>query len=297
MTGRWWRPWSRVLLASLVCLGHAVPEASAQVTGAPAPGYRVTPGATASAVPAPLREIGFDQNLDRQLPLDLPFRDEDGRVVPLRQYFGSRPVVVAFVYYSCPMLCSQVLSSLTNTLRTLTLEPGRDFDVVAISFDPRETAAIAAAKKAEYVARYGRPSTAAGWHFLTAEQSSIGPVTQAAGFRYAWDEATSQFAHPAGVIVVTPDGRPARYLFGVEYGPRDLRLALVEASTGKIGSAVDALLLYCYHYDPMTGRYGLVIMRILRIAGLGTVVALAAFIALAVVRERRRQTPRTFRTS
>ena len=257
----------------------------AQVTGAPTPGYRVPPGTTASAVPAPLREIGFDQNLNQQIPLDVQFRDETGRTVPLRTYFGAKPVVLAFVYYSCPMLCSQVLSSLTNTLRTLSLEPARDFEIVVISFDPRETPELAANKKAESLARYGRAE--AGWHFLTGDEASIRQATQAAGFRYVWDESTEQFAHPAGIIVLTPDGRPARYLFGVEYGPRDLRLALVEASSGQVGSAVDSLLLYCYHYDPMTGRYGLVIMRVLRIAGVGTVLALGIFIIAAVRRERR----------
>jgi protein SCO1/2 len=261
--------------------------AAAQIAGAPTPGYRVAPGTTASTVPAPLREIGFDQNLNQPIPLDVQFRDETGRTVPLRTYFGAKPVVLAFVYYSCPMLCSQVLSSLTNTLRTLSLAPAHDFEIVVISFDPRETPGLAAGRKAEYLARYDRPGAEAGWHFLTGDQASIRPVTQAAGFRYAWDEATEQFAHPAGVIVVTPDGRPARYLFGVEYGPRDLRLALVEASSGKVGSAVDSLLLYCYHYDPMTGRYGLVIMRLLRIAGIGTVLALGIFIIAAVRRERR----------
>jgi protein SCO1/2 len=286
---------SRVLavwVVCVMCLVSSAPNVQAQVAGAPAPGYRMAPGASASSVPAPLREIGFDRNLDRQVPLDLPFRDEADRLVPLRHFFGGKPVVLAFVYYSCPMLCSQVLASLTNTLRTLSLEPGRDFEVVAISFDPRETPAIAAAKKAEYVARYGRPSAEDGWHFLTADEASIGPVTRAAGFRYAWDEQTKQFAHPAGVIVLTPNGRPARYLFGVEYGPRDLRLALVEASTAA-SDRVDALLLYCYHYDPMTGRCSLVVMRLLRIAGLGTVLALAAFITIAVKRERRRQATST----
>jgi protein SCO1/2 len=271
---------------SFVSFVFSVP-ARAQVTGAPTPGYRVAPRTTASSVPAPLREIGFDQHLNQQIPLDVRFRDETGRTVPLRTYFGAKPVVLAFVYYSCPMLCSQVLGSLTNTLRTLSLEPARDFEMVVISFDPRETPGLAAGKKAEYLARYGRPEAEAGWHFLTGDETSIRQATQAAGFRYVWDESTKQFAHPAGIIVVTPDGRPARYLFGVEYGPRDLRLALVEASSGQVGSAVDALLLYCYHYDPMTGRYGLVIMRLLRIAGVGTVLALGLFIITAVRRERR----------
>jgi protein SCO1/2 len=168
----------------------------------------------------------------------------------------------------------------------LALDAGTDFELVMVSFDPRETPALAAAKKAEYLRRYDRPGAAGGWHFLTGSQPSIDRVTSAAGFRYTWDEPTKQFAHPAGIVVATPEGRLARYLFGLDYGPRDLRLALVEASEGRIGSAVDTALLYCYHYDPMTGRYGFVVMRALRIAGAATVLALGAFILLMVRRER-----------
>jgi protein SCO1/2 len=262
--------------------------AHAQITGAPAAGYRPQPGVPAAAVPAPLREIGFDQHLDSPVPLSLGFLDESGRRVELREYFGDRPVVLAFVYYACPMLCTQVLSSLTRTLRTLALRPGTDFEVVILSIDPREQPTLAAAKKAAYLSQYGRPTAAAGWHFLTGEDPAIGQLAAAAGFRYVWDDATQQFAHPTGVIVLTPDGRPARYLFGVEYGPRDLRLALVEASEGRVGSPVDSLLLYCYHYDPMTGRYGVAIMRVLRIAGSATVLALLGFLFIAVRREGQR---------
>jgi protein SCO1/2 len=243
----------------------------------------------AAAVPAPLREIGFDQHLDRPVPLSLDFIDESGRRVELREYFHDKPVVLAFVYYACPMLCTQVLTSLTRTLRTLALAPGTDFEVVILSIDSREQPTLAAAKKAEYLAQYGRPATSGGWHFLTGEEPAIQRLASAAGFRYVWDEETQQFAHPTGVIVLTPDGRPARYLFGVEYGPRDIRLALVEASEGRVGSPVDSLLLYCYHYDPMTGRYGVAIMRVLRTAGAATVVALLGLIFVAVRREGRAQ--------
>ena len=267
----------------------AIGVAEAQFTGAPTPGYQHQPGMVSSTMPAPLREIGFDQHLDRPIPLDAPFRDETGRRVELRDFFGEKPVVLAFVYYSCPMLCSQVLTSLTKTLRPVTLDPGKDFEVVVVSFDPREQPGLAATRKAEYLARYERPAAAGGWHFLTGEDAAIRQVTAAAGFRYAWDEETQQFAHPAGIIVATPDGRPSRYLFGVEYGPRDLRLALVEASQGRIGSPVDSLLLYCFHYDPMTGRYGFVIMRALRIAGAATILALVAFIVVAVKRDGQRR--------
>jgi len=274
-------------IAAALVIAAVSGTASAQMTGAPTAGYKLEPGTTASTVPAPLREIGFDQRLNERAPLDAPFRDEEGRDVTLGGYFGSKPVVLALVYYNCPMLCSQVLSGLTSALGVMSLEPGRDFNVVAISFDPRETPSDAAAKRATVLERHARRPDDAGWHFLTGSQSSIDRVTKAAGFRYVWDKNTQQFAHPTGVIVLTPDGRFARYLFGVEYGPRDLRLALVEASSGKVGSAVDSLLLYCYHYDPMTGRYGLIVLRALRAAGAATVLALVSFIVVMVRRERR----------
>ena len=250
-------------------------------------GYRRDPGITASAVPAPLREIGFDQNLDRPVPLDTVFRDEAGRTVRLGDYFGRRPVVLVFAYYDCPMLCTQVINGLSSALGVLSLEPGKDFEIVTVSFNPRDTPATASAKKATYLERYHRPGADAAWHFLSGDQSSIDRLTKAAGFRYVWDAQTNQFAHPTGVIVLTPEGRLARYLFGIEYGPRDLRFALVEASAGRIGSAVDSLLLYCYHYDPATGRYGLAIMRAMRIGGaVVTVLALVAFIVVMLRKER-----------
>jgi len=270
----------------LVVVSMATPVL-AQMTGAPNTGYKRDPGIPAATLPAPLREIGFDQNLDQRLPLDAEFSDEQGQSVRIGEYFGSKPVILAFVYYDCPMLCTMVVNALTATIGTLSLSAARDFEIVVVSFDQRETPVLAAAKKAGAIQRYGRPGTEAGWHFLTGRQESIDRVTKAAGFRYVWDADTRQFAHPTGIIVVTPDGRPARYLFGLEYGPRDVRLALVEASEGKVGSPVDSLLLFCYHYDPMTGRYGLVIMRALRIAGAATVFALGSFIWFMVKRERR----------
>ncbi len=260
--------------------------ASAQFTSAPAGGYLQAPGVPSQTMPAPLREIGFDQNIDQKLPLDAQFRDEEGRVITIGSLYGKRPVVLAFVYYTCPMLCTQVLNAITSTVATLSLDAGRDFDIVFVSIDPRETPAQAAAKKAEYLHRYKRPGTDDGWHFLTGDEPQIKRLAGAAGFKYVWDQQTQQFAHPTGVIVTTPDGRPARYLFGIEYGPRDLRLALVEASEGKVGSVVDNLLLYCYHYDPMTGRYGIYVMRTLRIAGVATVLLIGTFIVVMVRRER-----------
>jgi protein SCO1 len=283
----------RILLPflSLVSFVLIPIRAGAQMSGAPAPGFKREAGMTASAIPAPLREIGFDQNLDADVPLDTPFRDETGRTVLLGDYFGKRPVVMVFAYYDCPMLCTLVINGLSSALKVMSLSPGKDFEIVTVSFDPRDTPASASAKKAAYLERYRRDGAAQAWHFLTGDQASIDRLTKAAGFRYVWDKDTNQFAHPTGVIVLTPDGRLARYLFGIEYGPRDLRFAIVEASAGKIGSAVDSLLLYCYHYDPMTGRYGLAIMKAMRIAGAGTVLALASFIVIMVRREKRSQTP------
>jgi protein SCO1/2 len=278
------------LAAALLCAAGVViatSPTSAQMSGAPAAGYKREAGAPASLLPAPLREIGFDQRLDQTIPPDISFVDEQGRSVRLGDYFGRRPIVLAFVYYECPMLCTQVLSALASTLDVLSLQPGTDFDVVTISFDPREKPELAAARKANYLQRYHRPGASGAWHFLTGERASIDRATRAAGFRFVWDGDTKQFAHPTGLIVLAPDGRIARYLFGIDYGPRDLRLAIVDASVGRIGTPIDSFLLYCYHYDPMTGRYGLVIMRVIRLAGAATVVALGLFVGVMLRREAR----------
>jgi len=280
----------RVFVAILLALGLKPQLAAAQMADGPASaGFKRESGTPSSQVPQALRDIGFDQRLDEHLPLDTPLRDEQGRAVQLGEYFGRRPVVLVFAYYDCPMLCTLAINGLSSALKVLSLDPGADFEIVTVSIDPRDTPAAAAAKKAGYLERYKRAGAAAGWHFLTGDQPSIDRLTKAAGFRYAWDPATKQFAHPTGIIVLTPDGRMARYLFGIEYGPRDLRLAIVEASAGKVGSPVDALLLYCYHYDPMTGRYGIAIMRGMRIAGAATVLALGGFIVVMLRRERRQR--------
>jgi protein SCO1 len=257
------------------------------MAGTPAAGYKREAGVPSSQLPAALREIGFDQHLDESLPLDTQLRDEAGGAVRLGDYFGERPVVLVFAYYTCPMLCTLAINGLSSALNVLSLSPGADFEIVTVSINPHDTAAAAAAKKAGYLERYKRNGAAGAWHFLTADQPSIDRLTKAAGFRYAWDQETKQFAHPTGIIVATPDGRLSRYLFGIEYGPRDLRLAIVEASSGKVGSPVDSLLLYCYHYDPLTGRYGLAIMRTMRVAGAATVLALGGFIFVMLRRERR----------
>jgi protein SCO1 len=276
----------RLLVVAGVWALLSVPAARAQMTGAPTAGYKREPGIASTAVPPALRSIGFEQRLDQPIPLDVPLRDESGRHIRLRDYFGARPVVLVFAYYDCPMLCTQVINGLSMALNVLSLEPGKDFEIVTVSFNPHDTPETARAKKAVYIERYKHPGASAAWHFLTGDQPAIDRLTQAAGFKYAWDADTRQYAHPTGVIVLTPDGRLARYLFGIEYGPRDLRYALVDASAGKVGNAVDTLLLYCYHYDPLTGRYGLAIMRAVRIAAAATLVALGGFIVLMVRREK-----------
>ena len=275
------------LLLISACFALSVVEQHAQMASGPAgAGFKREPGVASSQIPQALREIGFDQNIDQRVPLDTTFRDEAGTTVHLGDYFGRKPVVLVFAYYDCPMLCTQVINGLSSALGVMSLNPGTDFEIVTVSFNPHDTPASAAAKKAVYLQRYVRPGAAAGWHFLTGDQPSIDRLTKAAGFRYVWDAETKQYAHPSGVIVLTPDGRLSRYLFGIEYGPRDLRFGIVEASEGKVGTPVDALLLYCYHYDPTTGRYGLVIMRAMRLAGAATVLALGAFIVVMVRRER-----------
>lgn len=243
-------------------------------------------GLPAAERPAALRDVGFDQNLNQMLPLDTEFTDEDGRRVQLSKYFGDRAVVLAFVYYGCPMLCGQSLRSLASTLGVLSETPGQDFEVVSVSIDPRETPALAREKKNLYVGRSGKSSIAAGWHYLTGTEENIQRLTKAAGFRYAWDEPTQQYAHPAGIVVATPQGKVSRYLFGIDYGPRDLRLAVLEASEEKVGSPLARALLYCYHYDAVRGRYSLAIMRVVQIAGAATALSLVTMIVVWTRRER-----------
>jgi protein SCO1/2 len=249
------------------------------------PAQQPDTGPAQSALPPLLEQVGIDQRLDQSVPLDLAFRDEAGRSVTLGQYFGKRPVLLSLVYYTCPMLCSQVLSGTTSALSVLKLEPSRDFEIVSVSINPRETPADAARKKEEVIARYHRPGAAAGWHFLTGEQTSIDALAQAVGFRYAYDPKTGQYAHASAIMVLTPEGRIAQYRFGIEYSPKDLRLGLVEASENKIGNLVDQVLLYCYHFDPAAGRYTAVAMNILRLAGAATVLILGTFIFVMLRRD------------
>jgi protein SCO1/2 len=286
----------RVSIVCAVCVLANIGPTAAQMAGSPTVGYKQEPGITSAALPAPLREIGFDQNIGEHVPLDTEFRDEAGRAIRLRDYFGKRPVVMVFAYYDCPMLCTMVINSLASALDVLSLVPGKDFEIVTVSFDRRDTPSTASAKKVAYISRYKQPGASGAWHFLVGDQASIDHLTKAAGFRYVWDTETKQFAHPTGVIVLTPDGRLARYLFGIEYGPRDLRYAIVEASNGHVGSAVDALLLYCFHYDPMTGRYAVAIMRVIWLAAAATLLGLVMFVVVMVRREKHQTNHRRFQS-
>ena len=240
-----------------------------------------------SATPPKLPgEVSIQQKLDAQVPLDLMFRDESGKIVRLREYFHGRPVLINFMYYRCPMLCSMVMEGISSTLTELKFDVGREFDVITVSIDPRDMPREAVVKKDKYIKRYGRLGAAGGWHFLTGHESSIRALTNAVGFHYAYDPEHDQFAHGTVLLVATPQGRVSRYLYGFEYKPRDVRLALVEASANKIGSASDQLLLLCYHYDPATGKYSRSAMNFVRAGGIATVITLASFIIIMIRRER-----------
>ncbi len=226
-----------------------------------------------NGLPEALKTIGIEQKLGAQMPLDADLSDEDGRTVKLGSYFNTgRPVIIAFVYYECPMLCNQVLNGLTGALKGMNLDAGKDFDVVAISFDARENdkTDLAKNKKASYVERYGRTGAEKGWHFLTGTQESIDKVTSAAGFNYKWDEKSNQFAHAAAIMVATPEGKLSRYFYGIDYAPKDLKFGLMDSTANRIGNPAEQLLLYCFHYDPATGKYGLAILRVMRAGGVLT---------------------------
>jgi protein SCO1/2 len=244
---------------------------------------------TAANQPLPqLENVTFRQRLNESLPLDATFTDENGRRVALGDYFGRKPVVLAFVYYQCPMLCTQVMNGISSALKVLPFKAGDDFDVVLVSFDPRDTPAHAAEKERAHLQYWSVPQEAEAWHLLTGDEATIQRVTSAAGFSYRWDERSAQFAHVSGVLVVTPGGKLSRYFYGVEYSPKELRLALVEAGEGKVGSAIDELLLYCFHYDPESGRYGVVVMNLIRLSGVATLMFIGGFILLSRRRERDR---------
>jgi protein SCO1/2 len=238
------------------------------------------------ALPGALEGVGIDQNLNGQLPLNLVFRDEAGRSVPLSTFFqNKKPVILALVYYRCPMLCTQILNGLESSLKAVSFNPGQDFEVLSVSFDPKDTPELAASKKQMYLRRYGRLDTANGWHFLTGDEANIKVLARAAGYRYKYDPKTDQFAHASGIMIVTPDGHLSRYFYGVEYAPRDVRLGLVEASQNKIGNPVDQLLLFCYHYDPATGKYGAIAMNLVRFAGAAFVLVCGTFLLFVLRRD------------
>jgi len=239
--------------------------------------------------PAALAGVGIDQQIGARLPLDARFRDEDGRAVRLGDFFGEKPVLLVPAYYECPMLCTLVLNGVTSALRALAFDVGDDFTVVTFSFDPRETPELARAKRDAHLREYRRPGAESGWHFLTGDEADIRRLTEAIGFRYAFDPEAGEYAHASGVVVATPDGTVARWFFGVEYAPRDLRLALVEASESRLGSVVDQLLLFCFRYDPHAGRYSGVAMGAVRAGGVLTLLALAGFVAVTMRRERVRR--------
>jgi protein SCO1/2 len=272
---------ARAVCCLLLLSSQAFAQMGQQYSNSPLYGPRpeLGSGTTENGLPKPLQEVGIDQRLGEQIPLDAVFRDEAGREVRLGEYFNhGRPVIITLVYYECPMLCNQVLNELAGSIKTLSFNVGQEFDIVTVSFDARETPELAAAKKESYMARYGRAGAEAGWHFLTGEQKSIDALTRAVGFRYTYDEKSKQFAHASGIMLTTPEGRLARYFYGLEYSPKDLRLSIVEASANKIGTPVDALMLYCFHYDPASGKYGLAIMNIVRLSGVLTVGGIFALI-------------------
>src|SRR5271163_585571 len=258
--------------------------AAAAATIAAAAFLVLAPGAAAQLASDPmqsvgvrpelLKQVGIDQKLNQSIPLDLTFRDENGAPVQLAQFFGQKPVILTLVYYNCPMLCTQVLNGVESSLKELSTDIGKQFDVVTISIDPTESHVLAKTKKEMYVGMYGRPGAAQGWHFLTGDEPQIKQLADAVGFRYAYDPDTKQFAHASAIMLLTPEGKISRYFYGIQYPTRDLRLGLVEASEGKIGSPVDQVLLFCYHYDPATGKYGLLISHVIKAAGALTVLIL-----------------------
>jgi protein SCO1/2 len=232
----------------------------------------------ANTRPPRLENVGIEQHLDAQVPPDLTFLDETGKTVKLGDYYGHKPLILNLVYYNCTMLCGEALAGLSSAMRLIKFDVGNEFDVVTVSFDPRETPGMAAAKKKDYVARYGRPNAAAGWHFLTGQPESINALTKAVGFSYQYDAKTNQYAHATAIMVLTPQGRISRYFYGVDFPPKDLRMGLVEASQNKIGNAVDAVMLYCYHYNPETGKYGAMVANILRLAAAATILLLGGLL-------------------
>jgi protein SCO1 len=243
----------------------------------------------ANVRPPYLTNVGIEQHLDGQVPPDLAFVDDTGRAVKLGDYFGKKPLILNLVYYNCPMLCGEELAGISSALKVVKFDVGKEFEILTVSFNPKETPILAAAKKQEYVKRYGRPNASAGWHFLTGPAESINALTKVVGFQYQYDESKKQYAHATAIMVLTPQGRISRYFYGVEFPPKDLRMGLVEASEGKIGNAVDQVLLYCYHYDPAAGKYGAVVSNMLKVGGAVTIMLLGGLILILIRLDRAAQ--------
>src|SRR5256714_2197762 len=272
------------LLPSAFCFAQpGVPQPNSPLYGG-----SMKQGEVATGLPPALKKVGIDQKLNEQLPFDAVFKDEQGREVRLGQFFHGKPVVISLVYYTCPMLCNQVLNGMLGSFRQNSFNIGEQFEVVTVSFDLKDTPQLAAAKKQTYISGYNRANAAAGWHFLTGDEANVKRLADAVGFRYAWDEQTRQYAHASGIMIATPEGKLARYFYGIDYPPKDLRLALVEASANKIATPVDALMLYCYHYDPSTGKYGVAIMNVMRVAGIITIILIVGLLFLLRKIGRRR---------
>jgi len=265
------------LIAVAFCFAWNARPASAQLSD---------PMQSVGVRPDLLKNVGIDQKLNQQVPLDLAFRDESGKTVQLSQYFGQRPVILSLVYYNCPMLCTQVLNGMEAAMKGLPMDAGNQFEAVTVSIDPGDRPVLASVKKQMYTGMYGRPGAAEGWHFLTGDEDQIKKLADAVGFRYAYDPDSKQFAHASAIMVLTPDGKISKYFYGIQYSPRDLRLGLVEASAGRIGTPVDSILLFCYHYDPHTGKYGLLISRLIQVAGLLTIAVIGITMLVLFRRER-----------
>jgi protein SCO1 len=266
--------WMLAIVAMLALAASAVGQGMSQGMMSP----------PATMRPPGLKDVGTQQNLHTQIPADLTFHDENGKTVKLGDYFGKKPMILSLVYYQCTMLCGEVLNGLDTALRVLKFDAGNQFDVLTVSFDPKDTPEAATIKKAEYLKRYKRPGAENGWHFLTGQQPAIDALTKAAGFQYQYDPKTEQFAHSTAIMILTPEGKIAQYYYGVEYAPKDLRLGLIQASNHKIGNLVDEVLLYCYHYDPNTGKYGAAIFKILRLSGAATILIMGVFLGILIRR-------------
>ena len=272
-----------LLIITIALVGPSLPAISQAMPDA------ASAGAPSGQLPSILKNVRYEQKLDSQVPLNLSFRDESGKPVRLGDYFVSKPVVLILAYYRCPMLCSQVLAGATHAFRQLPFRIGQQFNVLTVSFDPRETPALAAASKQTYIASYGRPQATDGWHFLTGQQPEITALTRAVGFHYAWDAQTQQYAHATGILVLTPSGKVAQYFYGIDYPAQDLRLALVQSSQERIGSVADEVLLFCSHYDPNSGRYTAIMGRVLQIAGAFTLLILGGVLFLLFYLDKKKR--------